>query len=91
MWIFIVCTISDTDFFGNDINSDQNDKDYAVGAGKRESASKCQALCQTRDGCNFFTYKTASKECWLKSSNSSSNFQSGAISGPKYCGNFRYT
>ena len=78
----------DTDFPGNDLNSNQNDGDYAVGAGRRDSVSQCRALCQSRARCEFFTYKTASKECWLKTSNSSSAYQSGAISGPKFCGNF---
>ena len=93
MWIFIECSqlIPDTDFYGNDINSRRNDKDYGAGAGRRDSASQCQALCQSRIGCNFFTYKMALKECWLKTSNSGSHYQSGAISGPKFCGNFLYS
>ena len=90
MWIFIDCAEHDKDFYGNDLNSDENDEDYALGAGKRDSVGQCQALCQSRDGCEFFTYKTSNKECWLKTSNSGSGYQSGAISGPKSCGNFWY-
>ena len=36
-------------FYGNEINTDPNDKDYGNGVGKQESALECQQLCQLRE------------------------------------------
>ena len=81
------CFEIDTDLVGNDINVDQSDKEYGSGAGMRNSVRECQELCQSRTECNVFTYKTGTKECWLKTTESEKLFQSGVISGPKFCGN----
>ena len=81
------CFEIDINFVGNDINADQSDKDYGSGAGIRNSVRECQELCQSRAECNVFTYKTVSKACWLKRNEPMKLFQSGVISGPKFCGN----
>ena len=87
MLIPIACDEPDIDLYGNDVNSDPNDKDYGYDSGRRDSASQCQSLCQSRKDCNFFTFKKGSKECWLKTSDFGRKFESGSISGPKFCGN----
>ena len=33
-------------FYGNEINTDTNDKDYGNVVGKQESTLKCQRICQ---------------------------------------------
>ncbi len=68
-------------FYGNEINTDPNDKDYGNGVGKQESALECQQLCQLRDECNFFTYVVDDKSCWLLSSDSGRTQGSQYISG----------
>ena len=81
------CDEPDTDYVGNDINSDKNDDDYGSGAGKRDSLEQCRDLCKSRKRCNFFSYKKQSKECWLKTSDSGKRLASGTISGTTFCGN----
>ena len=72
-------------FYGNEINTDPNDKDYGNGVGKQESALECQQLCQIREECNYFTYVVDDKSCWLLSSDSGRTQGSQYISGKKYC------
>ena len=82
------CFQYDLDYEGSDINSDPSDLDYGAGAGRRDSARKCQILCQSRSECNFFTYRPSEKSCWLKALDSGRRHQPGAISGNKFCGKF---
>ena len=76
------------------INNDLNDLDYVYGEGRQNSALACQALCQLRSQCNFFTYIKENRACWLMSTNeykfyynkTSSNWlQNTYISGKKFC------
>ena len=84
------CFDYDRDYEGNDINSDPNDKDYGAGAGRRNSARQCQILCQSRTECNFFTYRPSVRSCWLKNLDSGRRYETGAISGTKFCGIWMY-
>ena len=83
------CVEHETDFAGNDINAHRNDTDYARGAGRRNSIGQCRDLCQSRDGCNYFTYNKRFRHCYLKTSDSgrrSFTRYSGVSSGTKFCG-----
>ena len=62
------CFEENVGFYGKDINNDPDDIDYIYGLGRQNSAMACQALCQSRNECNFFTYIPESRACWLKSS-----------------------
>ena len=79
------CFELDIGYPGNDLNSQPGNVNYALGEGRRDSAKECQQLCQQTQGCLFFTYRHASKECWLKSEDSGRSTQNGAISGKNYC------
>ena len=83
--VLLPCFEQTVGFYGNEINTDPNDKDYGNGVGKQESALECQQLCQLRDECNFFTYVVDDKSCWLLSSDSGRTQGSQYISGKKYC------
>ena len=61
--VLLPCFEQTVGFYGNEINTDPNDKDYGNGVGKQESALECQQLCQLRDECNFFTYVVDDKSC----------------------------
>ena len=83
------CVENETDFAGNDINAHRNDTDYARGAGRRNSIGQCRDLCQSRGGCNYFTYNKRFRHCYLKTSDSgrrSFTRYAGVSSGTKFCG-----
>jgi len=52
-----------------------------------ESLELCQRICQIMDVCNYFVYEEANATCYFKSDykNTTSNKETGAISGPKFC------
>ena len=69
-----------------DINLDLDSKLYDL----KETAADCQALCKIKLGCNFFTWSSSNKRCYLKEGKSGANYELGAISGPKECPYVRY-
>ena len=79
------CFQYERDYEGNDINADPDDEDYGAGDGRRDSAEQCQLLCQSRPACDFFTYRPNERSCWLKTLGWT-GYQTGAISGTKFCG-----
>ena len=79
------CYALNTDFDGNDINADEDDVNFARGAGKRASSQECQELCSSTSGCEFFTYHPNVKSCYLKTSDEGKYTIHGHVSGPKYC------
>ena len=81
----VTCYEFDTDFNGNDINSNEDDVHFARGDGRRDSAQECQQLCASTIGCEFFTYHPDRKSCFLKTSDVGRKTFYGAISGPKSC------
>lgn len=82
------CIEQEIDYNGNDLNINKDDIDWANGPGKRDSAEKCQQLCQNRAECNFFTYVPSRKVCLLKTSDSGRlTNRADRIAGKKYCGN----
>ena len=78
------CCEPNTDYMGNDINADPDDKDYGA---RVESAVACQGLCQARRTCHFFTYNQGSGTCWLKKTDSGRTYSANGISGKRFCGN----
>lgn len=74
------CFDEDNDYPGLDINLAS-----AKTTDRKENAEECQALCKTNKECNFFTWSSANKRCYLKSGKSRVNDETGAISGPKNC------
>lgn len=83
--VILPCFELKIDFYGNEIYTDPNDKDYGNGIGKQESALECQQLCQLREECNFFTYVVDDKSCWLLRSDSGITQGSQYMSGKEYC------
>ena len=62
-------------YMGNDIGSVSNVAD----------PNACQRECRANSECNFWTYNTDGKLCWLKSHHYNSIVACDATSGPKYC------
>ena len=75
----------DTDFDGYDINAESSHTVYAAGPGKRISAKECHGLCQTTTVCAFFSWKSNTGECWLKTTDKGRGIEIGTTSGPKNC------
>lgn len=73
------CFSVGVDYAGYDISSVE-DKDVA-------SAKACQELCAREPQCAFFSYKTSTKGCYLKTSSApfGSTDNSDVISGPREC------
>lgn len=67
-------------YFGNDV--------HEVYDGSTGSAEECQALCQERADCYYFTYVSDNRTCHLKSSRGLGGrreTREAVLSGPKYC------
>ena len=47
----------------------------------KESAFECADLCNEYPECNFFTWKSQSNECWLKTGISTKRQEVGSTSG----------
>ena len=73
------CFEQNTDFHSNVIHLG-----YGVDT-KQNSATDCQLFCQNKEGCDFFTFNTVSKECWLKTSDVGRRVAYHHISGTKFC------
>ena len=80
------CHEQNTNFDGYDINAQPDAENYALGSGKRNSIYKCQQLCQSTEGCEFFTYDPNRNACFLKTSDRGRSQLQGIVSGPKFCG-----
>lgn len=70
---FKTCTVNDpsADYFGDDLAGGSN-----LAAA---DAAACALLCESTEGCTFFTYVTSL--CYLKTSNSGRFISAGAMSG----------
>ena len=53
-------------------------------------AQNCQALCNKKEGCLFFSWDSQSKNCYVTDSSEHPNESSNDnfISGPKLCGKY---
>ena len=69
--------------FEKDISFDGNH--IASGYYEEESAKDCQNLCQNTGRCEYFTYYSTMKQCWLKAQVLKRLVITGAISGKKFC------
>ena len=74
------CLDVDKDYPGMDINlATANTTDLTNGA------RECQLLCRGNTECNFFTWSSTNRRCYLKSKKSGVSYEAGATSGPKHC------
>ena len=82
------CYEQNTNFGGYDINVQPDAENFALGSGKRNSNFECQQLCQSTEGCEFYTYDPHRNACFLKSSDRGRSQLQGIVSGPKFCGKY---
>eukprot|EP00922_Rhytidocystis_sp_ex-Travisia-forbesii_P003238 GHVS01004742.1.p1 GENE.GHVS01004742.1~~GHVS01004742.1.p1 ORF type:complete len:718 (+),score=102.52 GHVS01004742.1:209-2362(+) len=61
--------------------------DIKGSVGKADSARACQSRCQGDPGCDYFSFKPDTTECFLKASNFGRSPGAGFVSGPKFCVN----
>lgn len=57
--------------------------------GRVQTVGECQARCQARDDCHYFTFNTRTKACFLKDKDAVQARGPGLVdfvSGPKFCG-----
>eukprot|EP00922_Rhytidocystis_sp_ex-Travisia-forbesii_P005864 GHVS01008515.1.p1 GENE.GHVS01008515.1~~GHVS01008515.1.p1 ORF type:complete len:445 (-),score=94.16 GHVS01008515.1:1884-3218(-) len=55
--------------------------------GDAPSARACQTRCQGDPGCDYFTFRPNTTECFLKASNFGRTAAASFVSGPKFCVN----
>ena len=86
----IDCYERNTNFIGYDLNAQPDEYNYALGSGNRNSKFECQQLCQSTEGCAFFTYDPIYNigGCFLKTSDRGRSQLQGTVSGPKFCGQY---
>ena len=72
-----VCFEVDVDYTGGGIPNNK--------VAKVSSPSLCQAACQERSDCSFWTLNSGTQTCWLKSSHKGRKGVTGKVSGPKEC------
>jgi hypothetical protein len=52
---------------------------------KTPSAIICQTVCQNIAGCQFFSYKISTQDCWLKFGQGTAQASTDFVSGPYRC------
>ena len=87
------CLEKNVDHHGNDLHGNCRDQPDAW---KRDTPEECSGLCKVTDGCELFTWistdhpwELGRKRCCLKHSLGAATYESGVVSGTKFCGKNR--